>query len=281
MSRARRDAPDEHYVAGRRPVIELLRSGGPVEEVFIAQGLAPSGILGEVRKRAKAAAVPVRTVPRAEVDRLAAGLNHQGVVARAGRFRYTALESLLGEQARLLFLDRVTDPHNLGALLRSADVAGFNGIVIPAHRAAGVTPAVRRVAAGAAEVVPVARVANIAQAVRAAKKAGMWVIGLDEKAEGDIWTSELPQPPCGLVLGSEDRGVSRVVREECDELLRIPQSGKVGSLNVAVAGAVCMFEMTRRMIVSASLANLVPAPALRPRGSTGSGTSGDLDGSER
>ncbi len=260
-----RDA-EEGYLSGRRPVLELLRSGRGTDRIFIAQGLAPSGVLGEIRKRAEAAGVPVRMVPKNELDRYSGGLNHQGVVARVGRYSYTRLEDLLEREAgRLLFLDAVTDPHNLGSLLRSADVAGFSGVVVPAHRASGVTPAVRRVSAGAAEVVAVARVPNLSQAIRDAKDRGFWIFGLDEKAESDIWTSTLAEPPAGLVLGSEDRGISRLVREHCDELLGIPQRGRIGSLNVAVAGAVAMFEMTRRAHLSASLTER-PGPATATMG---------------
>lgn len=213
---------------------------------MIAQGLAPSGVLGEIRKRAEEAAIPVRMVPREQLDKIAGG-NHQGVAAVAGRYRYMPLDDLLsGAEPALLFLDGLTDPHNLGSLLRSADGAGFTGVVIPAHRSVSVTPAVRRVSAGAAEVVPVARVRNLSQAMDEAKERGLWILGLDEKAEADIWTTDLAVPPVGLVLGAEDRGISRTVKEHCDQLVGIPSSGRIGSLNVAVAGAIAMFEVARR-----------------------------------
>jgi 23S rRNA (guanosine2251-2'-O)-methyltransferase len=249
-----RAAPEGDILVGRRPILELLKNDRPVERVFIAQGLAPSGVLGEIRKRSETAGIPVRMVPRAEVDRLAGGANHQGVAAVTGRFRYTPLEKLLvGASPALLFLDGLTDPHNLGSLLRSADSAGFNGVVVPSHRSVGVTGAVRRVSAGAAEIMPVARVKNLAQAVDDARKAGLWILGLDAKAEQDLWSCDLTEPPLGLVLGSEDRGMSRIVRERCDGLVRIPQSGRIGSLNVAVAGAIAMFEVARKRDLSANL----------------------------
>jgi 23S rRNA (guanosine2251-2'-O)-methyltransferase len=205
-------------------------------------------VLGEIRRRAKEASVPLSVVPKREIERLAGDINHQGVVARAGRYRYATIDDLLHETTApsLLFVDGVTDPHNLGSLLRSADGAGFTGLVIPAHRAVGVTPAVRRVSAGAAEVVRVARVPNMSQALDEARRAGLWILGLDEKSERALWSSDLAQPPVGLVLGSEDRGISRLVREHCDDLVGIPFFGKIGSLNVAVAGAVAMFEVARR-----------------------------------
>ena len=241
-------------VAGRRPVLELLKTGAPVQRVLIGQGLAPSGILGEIRKRAEAAAIPVRTVPRSKLDSLAGGVNHQGAVAEAGSYRYSALPALLEPPApALLFLDGVTDPHNLGSLLRSADGAAFTGIVLPSHRSVSVTPAVRKVSAGAAEFVPVARVTNLGRAIEEAQQAGVWIVGLAGGSDADVWSSELMTPPLGLVLGAEDKGISKMVRERCDELVRIPQGGRIGSLNVAVAGAIAMFEVARRREHSATL----------------------------
>ena len=240
-------------LSGRRPVIELLRARRPAEKILIADGLAPSANLVEIRKRAKEASIPVKVVPRAELDRLSDGENHQGVVAVTGRYRYAALESLFGPETRLVFLDGVTDPHNLGSLIRSAECCGFGGVVVPAHRSAGVTPAVRRVAAGAAEVLPVARVTNLGRAIDQAKESGVWVVGLDSEAEDDIWTSQLLETPIALVLGAEGKGLSKHVRERCDGLVRIPQQGRIASLNVAVAGAIAMFEIARRAGTSVTL----------------------------
>lgn len=226
---------------------EALRAGSPLERVLVAKESARSQIVDEIRKRAQAAAVPLRVVPRREIDDLAGGVNHQGVAAITGRFRYADLHELVSRpDACLLFLDGVTDPHNLGSLLRSADCAGFTGVVIPARRATGVTAAVRRVSAGATEVVPVARVTNLGRALDEARSAGMWIVGLEEKAGTDIWSSNLLEAPVGLVLGAEDRGIGKSAMQRCDEVLRIPLSGMLGSLNVAVAGAVAMFEVARR-----------------------------------
>jgi 23S rRNA (guanosine2251-2'-O)-methyltransferase len=248
-ARARPRADDPPVVAGRRPVLELLRAEKPAEKILIARELGASGLIAEIRTRAAAAAVPLRVVPRSEIDRLAPGIHHQGVVAIVGRYRYAPLEELLARpDPALLFLDGIMDPHNLGSLLRSADQAGFHGVVIPARRAAGVSATVRRVSAGAAEVVPVARVSNISGAIGLAQERGLWIVGLDEDAEVDIWSSRLLEPPVGLVLGAEDRGMSRLVRERCDELVRIPSAGRLSSLNVAVAGAIAMFEVARRRV---------------------------------
>jgi 23S rRNA (guanosine2251-2'-O)-methyltransferase len=231
-------------------VLEALKSGRGVERILVSRDLAPSGIIGEIRRRAEAAAVPVRLVPKAEVDAAAGRVNHQGVAAFTARFRYAPLESILAvPEPLVLFLDGVTDPHNLGSLLRSADGAGFHGVVVPSRRSAGVTGAVRRVSAGAAEVVPVARVNSLGSSLEQAKKAGLWIVGLDAGADDDLWSSSLLEPPLGLVLGAEDRGISTGVAGRCDGLVRIPSAGRIASLNVAVAGAIAMFEVSRRAAV--------------------------------
>lgn len=228
-------------------MLEVLKAGRGVERILVARELAPSGIVGEIRRRAEAAAIPFRQVPKAEIEKAVGHVNHQGVVAFTARFRYTPFEEILAApEPRVLFLDGVTDPHNLGSLLRSADGAGFHGVVIPAKRSAGVTGAVRRVSAGAAEVVPVARVNSLGAALEQAKKAGLWIVGLDGGAEDDLWTSALVEPPIGLVLGAEDRGVSKGVAGRCDAVVRIPSAGRMASLNVAVAGAIAMFEVSRK-----------------------------------
>ncbi|MDQ3963489.1 MAG: 23S rRNA (guanosine(2251)-2'-O)-methyltransferase RlmB [Actinomycetota bacterium] len=247
MNREVVSTADDRLIYGRRPVVELLRSGGPAERVLLERSAAPSSAIGDIRKRAESAGVPIRMVPRTELDRLTDGGNHQGVAAVTGRFRYADLPELLARPAAaLLFLDGITDPHNLGSLLRSADGAGFDGIVIPARRAAQVNSTVRRVSAGAAEVVPVARVTNLARALDDARTAGIWVVGLDQEAEESLWTSDLLEPPLALVLGAEDRGLAPNVRGHCDALVTIPSVGRLESLNVAVAGAVAMFEVARR-----------------------------------
>lgn len=246
-SKASRSAGRADVIYGRRPVLELLRAGGSVERILMAEGLSRSSVLAEIRKLASDAAVPIRVVPRPDVEHTAPGQNHQGVVAVTGRYRYAALQEVVAPpDAAVLFVDGITDPHNVGSLIRSAECAGFTGVVLPAHRSPGITAAVRRVAAGAAELVPVVRVSNLRGALEDAKSAGLWIVGLDEHARDDIWSSELVEPPLGLVLGAEDRGLTKGVRDHCDGLVAIPQRGRIGSLNVAVAGAVAMFELARR-----------------------------------
>jgi 23S rRNA (guanosine2251-2'-O)-methyltransferase len=228
----------------------MLRAGHAASKILVADNSASTNVLNEIRRRARAAAIPVRVVARAEVDRVASGMNHQGVVAITARYRYTPLPRLFKPAAAaLLFLDGVTDVNNLGSLLRSAEGAGFTGVVIPSRRSAAVTPAVRRVSAGAAEVVPVARVNALGAALDDARAAGVWVVGLAGDAPETLWGTDGLDPPVGLVLGAEDRGLSKPVRARCDVMVSIPLAGRIDSLNVAVAGAIAMFEVARRRVL--------------------------------
>ena len=254
VTRPNSQLPPDELLFGRRPVLESFRAGHAIQRLYLAEGLERAASLDEIRTRARQARVPVAVVPRAEIDRLSEGGNHQGVLAHTARYRYTPLAELLaGPTPSLLFLDGVTDPHNVGALIRTAGAAGLDGVVLPTRRSSGVTPAVRRVAAGAAEVVPVARVPNLSQALEEAKAAGLWIVGLDERGEGDVWSSDLLEPPVGLALGAEGQGLSKNVAVHCDGLVRIPMDGPIESLNVSVAGGIAMFEIARRRAHSGTL----------------------------
>lgn len=235
-------------------MLESLRAGHVLQRLYLAEGLDRGASLEEIRARARNAGVPIAVVPRSEIDKLSDGGNHQGVLAHTARYRYAPFADLLGGGApSLLFLDGVTDPHTVGALIRTAGAAGMDGVVLPTRRSSGVTPAVRRVAAGAAEVVPVARVPNLARALEDAKEAGLWIVGLEERGDTDVWSSHLLEPPVGLVLGAEGKGLSKNVAVHCDALVRIPMDGQVDSLNVSVAGGIAMFEIARRRAHSGTL----------------------------
>lgn len=227
-------------IYGVRPVIEALRGGRrKVLEVLDATGSA------QVAQAAKAAGVFVQKVSQQRVAELASGAVHQGIVARVSPYPYVELEDLLSTPVPLVVvLDGVTDPHNLGAVLRVADAAGASGVVIPKDRAAGVTAAAVKASAGASEHVPVARVTNLRRAVDQMQRAGLWVyaaeVGGTEYGDLDL------TGPVGLVLGSEGRGVRRLVREGCDGAISIPMLGAVGSLNVSVAAAVLLYEARRQ-----------------------------------
>lgn len=227
-------------IYGVRPVMEALRGERrEVEEVMLA-GDSP-----EVRSVASELGILVREVSREEISRLTDGGVHQGVAARAGDYPYCDLEDLLAiPEPLLLVLDGITDPRNLGAALRAADGAGATGVVIPKDRSAEVTPAVVKASAGASEHVSVARVTNLRRALDDVKKAGVWVFAAT--GEGKLYASEDLSGGLALVLGSEGRGVRRLVREGCDGELSIPMLGGVSSLNVSVAAAVLLYEARRQ-----------------------------------
>jgi 23S rRNA (guanosine2251-2'-O)-methyltransferase len=194
--------------------------------------------------------VPVHRVARSELDRMARG-RHQGVVARlASRAQLdetdlTAFLASLGRPPLLLVLDGVQDPHNLGACLRSANAAGVDAVLVPRHRAVGLTPTVRKVACGAAEATPLVTVTNLARSLRALHEAGVVLIGTDDEA-GELLYDVDFTPACALVMGGEAKGLRRLTREACDQLVRLPMAGSVESLNVSVAAGVCLFEAVRQ-----------------------------------
>jgi 23S rRNA (guanosine2251-2'-O)-methyltransferase len=239
-------------VEGRRAVRELLAAGRrPVRELWVAEGLDDAPILVEIASLARAAAVPVRRVARSRLASLARTEAPQGVVALAAPLPETELEHLAARPTGapapfLVVLDGVTDPHNLGAVLRSAEAAGATGAVLPRHRAAHVSPTVTKAAAGAVEHLAFAVVPGIPAAIAALAGAGVWTVGLDVAAPTPLWALEVATEPVAIVLGAEGRGLSRLTRERCDLLVSIPQRGATHSLNVAAAGALACFEVARR-----------------------------------
>jgi 23S rRNA (guanosine2251-2'-O)-methyltransferase len=230
----------QEVIYGVRPVIEALRSRRrEVFEVLEAVGN------GEVVQAAAASGVSVKKVPRARIEDLARGGTHQGVAARVGPYPYSGLDEILTiPDPLLVVLDSVTDPRNLGAVLRAADGAGASGVVIPKDRAVGVTAAAAKVSAGASEHVPVARETNLRRAIDRMKEAGVWVYAAE--VEGATYTGLDLTEPVALVLGSEGRGVRRLVREGCDGAVAVPMLGAVGSLNVSVAAAILLYEARRQ-----------------------------------
>lgn len=235
-------------VYGLKPVLEALRAeGGRVAELLILEGGRPSR-LGEVLALARAAGVKVKKVRRAELDRLAAGANHQGVVALVGEFVYTDLDRLIEDPAArlLVMLDGLQDPHNLGAIARSALAAGADGLVIPKNRAVQVTPAAVKVSAGALAHLPVCRATNLNQTARDLKEAGFWLMGASPEAEVSLFAAPNPPDKLVVVIGAEGKGVSRKLKEKCDFLVSLPLAGSVESLNASAAAAVILFELKRR-----------------------------------
>ncbi|KYH33715.1 23S rRNA (guanosine(2251)-2'-O)-methyltransferase RlmB [Neomoorella mulderi] len=239
----------DDILAGRNPVREALRAGRPLHKILMAPRLE-GRVIGEILALARSQGIPVQRVDRPVLDKMA-GSRHQGVVALAAARSYAELEDLLflarekQEPPFLIMLDQVEDPHNLGAILRSAEAAGAHGIIIPRRRTAGLTTAVARAAAGALEYVPVARVTNLSQAIARLKAEGIWVIGAEGDGTKEAFATDFTIPLV-LVFGSEGRGLSPLVRSHCDFTVRLPLRGRINSLNVAAAASVLMYEVVRQ-----------------------------------
>ena len=232
-------------LSGINPVLEALRAGHPLDRLLVAKG-AGGPRLQQIIDEARRAGVPVRFEERGSLDRLAGTPAHQGVVAMGTAQRYGTLDDL-GADARLaVVLDGVEDPHNLGAIIRTAHAAGADAIVIPERRAAGLTDVVAKAAAGALEYLPVLRVGNINRALEEVKRRGFWIYGLDERGE-QPYDQVAYNVPSALVFGGEGKGLHEQVRRHCDVLVRIPMAGKISSLNVSVAAGVVLFEHARRL----------------------------------
>ena len=230
-------------LSGIHPIAEALRTGNPLDRILIAQG-AGGARLQEIIDLARRASIPVRFEPRASLDRLSGTAAHQGVVAMGAAKKYADLETAAASQLVVL-LDGVEDPHNLGAIIRTAHAAGAGSIVIPERRAVGITDVAAKAAAGALEHLPVVRVTNINRALEDLKKRGFWIYGLDERGTTDYDRADYAQPTA-FVLGGEGKGLHEQVRKHCDLLVRIPMAGKISSLNVSVAAGVVLFDWKRR-----------------------------------
>lgn len=236
------------YVFGKNPVSGSLRhEGKKALRLYVLKG--DKGLEAQV-KAAQALKIPVEPRDKAWFERLAKSSPHQGLALELPDFEYAAYEDLLKragkkEQALLVVLDQLEDPHNLGALARSADAAGALGLVIPHDRSVQVTPVAEKAASGALSALPVAKVVNLSRALDQAKEAGFWVYGLDGGATDSLFNEKLSGKVC-LVLGAEGKGLRDGVGKHCDKLLRIPTQGQVGSLNVSVAGGIAMFEVVRQ-----------------------------------
>jgi len=230
-------------LSGIHPVAEALRARHPLDRILVAQG-AGGPRLQEIIDLARRAGVPVRFEPRASLDRLAGSSAHQGVVAMGAASKYADLDAVAAAQL-VVVLDGVEDPHNLGAIIRTAHAAGAGAIIIPERRAASVTDVVAKAAAGALEYLPIVRVTNINRALEDLKEKQYWIYGLDERAT-ERYDQVKYTTPTALVLGGEGKGLHDLVRRHCDVLVRIPMAGKISSLNVSVAAGVVLFEWRRR-----------------------------------
>ncbi|WP_421118408.1 23S rRNA (guanosine(2251)-2'-O)-methyltransferase RlmB [Aquihabitans daechungensis] len=276
-------------VEGRQAVRELLLANRrDAREIWLAQDLDPAPVLEDIRELAAEARVVVKEVGRGKLDAAARTDAPQGVIAFAKPLPEADLDDLIARRSGkpppfLLCSDGITDPGNLGALLRSAECAGVTGVVLPQHRAVHITPTVAKAAAGAVEHLPMTTVGGMPTAIKTMKDAGIWVVGLDERADKTLWDLTMDDAPVALVLGAEGPGLSRLVRERCDELVSIPMRGRVASLNVGTAGTLACFEIARAA-ASADRRPVRRSPrttALAPRDlmAAGRGGSGRLAGS--
>ena len=243
--------PPDEVVVGRNAVVEALRAGVPAVAVYIAVGVERDERVDEIRKLAGDRDVALLDANRSELDRMAGTAPHQGVVLHARAFDYVHPDDLLRRAqeagtALLVAVDGVTDPHNFGAIARSAAAFGAHGVVVPERRAVGVTPAAWKASAGALAHLPVARVTNLVRTLTSYAEAGLMIAGLDGGGELDLDDLELATGPLVLVVGAEGKGLSRLVAERCDVLVRIPLTGRVESLNASVAAGVALSEVARR-----------------------------------
>ena len=230
---------------GIHPVREALRAGRPLEKVLIAKG-AGGPRIQEIVDLCRAQSIPVRFEPREALDRASRGVSHQGVVAFGAARDYADLDAAIADAKLVVVLDGVEDPHNLGAIIRTAHAAGANAVIVPERRAAPLTETAARAAAGALEYLKIARVNNISQCLERLKHDAFWIYGLDERGGEEYDHVEFGQPTA-FVLGGEGKGLHQGVQKHCDVLIRIPMAGAVSSLNVSVAAGVVLFEWSRRV----------------------------------
>ena len=247
----RRTSGDAEWIAGRNPVVEALREGVPVNGLYVAEGAERDGRLREAFALASDKGISLLEVGKGELDRMTAGAVHQGLAARIPAYEYAHPDDLLdraqemGEPPLIVVLDQVTDPRNLGAVIRSAAGFGAHGVVIPERRAAGMTASAWKTSAGAAARIPVAQTVNLVRQLKAYQEAGLMVVGLAADGEVDLPALGLADGPLVVVVGSEGDGLSRLVAATCDQLVSIPMANQVESLNAGVAASVALYAIAQ------------------------------------
>ena len=241
----------EFTIEGRNAVIEAYRSGKPIDKLFILDG-CQDGPMMTIKREAKKHDTLVKYVTKERLDQLSETGKHQGVIAYAAAYEYAEVEDILknarekGEEPFIFLLDNIEDPHNLGAIIRTANLAGAHGVIIPKHRAVGLTATVAKTSAGALNYTPVAKVANLGQTIDELKEKGIWFVCAD--MDGEVMYRQNLTGPIGLVIGNEGNGVSRLVKEKCDFTTAIPMKGDIDSLNASVAAGVLAFEIVRQRL---------------------------------
>ena len=239
----------ENKIEGRNAVLEALRAGKPIDKLYVLDG-CPDGPVRTIIREAKKGDTIINYVKKERLDQLSETGHHQGVIAMAASYEYATVEDILekarekGEAPFIFLLDNIEDPHNLGAMIRTANLAGAHGVIIPKRRAVGLTPTVARTSAGAINYTPVAKVTNLKQTMEQLKKEGMWFVCAD--MDGTPYYQMNLKGPMGLVIGNEGEGVSRLIKETCDFVASIPMKGDIDSLNASVAAGVLAFEIARQ-----------------------------------
>lgn len=240
---------EEFTIEGRNAVIEAFRSGKPIDKVFILDG-CQDGPMVTIRREAKKKDVMIKYVTKERLDQMSETGKHQGVIAYAAAYEYAEVSDILekakekGEDPFIFILDNIEDPHNLGAVIRTANLAGAHGVIIPKNRAVGLTATVAKASAGALNYTPVAKVTNLSQTIEELKKEGLWFVCAD--MDGEIMYRQNLTGPIGLVIGNEGEGVGRLVKSKCDLVARIPIQGDIDSLNASVAAGVLAYEVVRQ-----------------------------------
>lgn len=248
------DAEADGIIEGRNAVIEALRTETAIDKIYIAKGETDK-TLGHIASKARAAGIVVVDADRRKLDAMSRTHAHQGVIALAAVREYATVEQILqsaadrGEAPLLVVCDEISDPHNLGAILRTAECAGAHGVIIPKRRSAGLTAVVAKTSAGAVSHLPVARVANLPSLLKRLKEEGLWIFGSAADGATSLYAADL-KGPAALVIGSEGSGMSRLVSETCDFLVRIPMRGKLNSLNASAAAAILLYEALRQRLGS-------------------------------
>ena len=244
------DAEADGVIEGRNAVIEALRVGAAIDKIYIARGETDK-TLGHIASKARDAGIVVVEADRRKLDGMSRTHAHQGVIALAAVREYATVESILaaaaekGEPPLLVVCDEISDPHNLGAILRTAECAGAHGVIIPKRRSAGLTAVVAKTSAGAVSYMPVARVANIPSLLKDLKQQGVWVFGTAADGTTDLYSADL-KGPAAIVIGSEGSGMTRLVSETCDFLVSIPMKGRISSLNASAAADILLYEAVRQ-----------------------------------
>jgi len=244
------DERREGVIEGRNEVIEALRAGRAIDKIYIAKG-ETDATLGHIASRAREKGIVVVDADRRKLDFMSVTHSHQGVIALAAVREYSTISDILkiaedrGEKPLVIICDEISDPHNLGAIIRTAECAGAHGIIVPKRRSAGVTPIIAKTSAGAVEHVAVARVPNITAAIKELQKAGVWVFGTAADGDTRLWDADL-KSAAAIVIGSEGEGMGRLVAESCDFRISIPMFGRVSSLNASASAAILLYEAVRQ-----------------------------------